>query len=409
MKDIRQIQSDFPILSRSIHGHPLVYLDNGATSQKPQQVIDTITSFLQTSNANVHRGIYTLSEEATEMYEGVREKVAQFIHARSSKEILFTRNATESLNLVALSWARQNLKKGDEIITTVMEHHSNIVPWQILAKERGIILRFVPVITEAGILDIDACTQLLNSRTKLVCVGHMSNLLGTVNPVKVLAVKAHEVGAKIAVDGCQAVPHMPVDVQDLQADFYVFSSHKMLGPTGVGVLWAREEILETTEPVMGGGDMIKTVSKTEATWNEIPWKFEAGTPNVSGVIGLGAAIDYLTHVGMTHIWDHEHEIAQYVLPKLLDIDGVHVFGIQEAHADRGAIFSFWVDGMHPHDIASIFDEEGIAIRAGHMCAQPLLTAYKKSSAARASFYLYNSIADADAFLAAIKKAKSIFS
>lgn len=408
MRDIQQIKNDFPIFSRTIHGHPLVYLDNGATSQKPKHVIDTVASFLQTHNANVHRGIYTLSEEATTLYEGVREKVAKFIHARSSKEIVFTHNATESLNLIALSWARQHLKKGDEIITTVMEHHSNIVPWQMLAQERGIILRFVPVITEAGILDIDACMQLLNSRTKLVCVGHMSNLLGTVNPIRVFAVKAHEIGAKIVVDGCQAVPHMPIDVQDLQADFYAFSSHKMLGPTGVGVLWAREEILETTEPIIGGGDMIKTVSQTEATWNDIPWKFEAGTPNVSGVIGLGAAIDYLTQIGMQNIWNHEQKIAQYVLPKLLDIDGVHVFGIQEAREDRGAIFSFWIDKIHPHDIASILDEEGIAIRAGHMCTQPLLTAYKKPAAARVSFYLYNSIDDADAFLVAIKKAKSIF-
>lgn len=408
MKDIEHLRDDFPILTRVIHGHPLVYLDSGATSQKPKQVIEAVASFTRHSNANVHRGIYTLSEEATALYEGAREKVAGFIHAQSPKEIIFTRNATESLNLVALSWARQNMQKGDEIITTVMEHHSNIVPWQMLAKERGIVLRFVPMIADAGILDIDAFKQLISVRTKLVCIGHMSNLLGTVNPVKVFAAKAHEVGAKVVVDGCQAVPHMPVDVQDLHADFYAFSSHKMLGPTGVGVLWARKEILEATEPVLGGGDMIKSVSQGEATWNDIPWKFEAGTPNVSGVIGLGAAVDYLSHIGMKQVWEHEQEISRYVLPKLLDIDGVKIFGIQEANADRGAIFSFWIDGMHPHDIASIFDEEGIAIRAGHMCAQPLLNEYKKPAAARASFYLYNTIADADAFLRAIEKAKKVF-
>jgi cysteine desulfurase/selenocysteine lyase len=408
MKDSLDVRNDFPIFTRVIGGHPLVYLDNAATSQKPKQVIDAVASFSKISNANVHRGIYTLSEEATAMYEGVREKVAAFIHAKSPKEIIFTRNATESLNLVALSWGRQNLKKGDEIITTVMEHHSNIVPWQMLAKERGIILRFVPMIMDAGILDIDAFKQLINPRTKLVCVGHISNLLGTVNPIKVFAAKAHEVGAKIVVDGCQAVPHMPIDVQDLHVDFYAFSSHKMLGPTGVGVLWAREEILEATEPALGGGDMIKTVTQTEATWNEIPWKFEAGTPDVSGVIGLGAAIDYLSHIGMKKIWDHEQQISQYVLPKLLDIDGVHIFGVQEANPGRGAIFSFWINGMHPHDIASILDEAGIAIRAGHMCAQPLLNEFKKPAAARASFYAYNTIADADAFLGAIEKAKSMF-
>jgi len=408
MIDSFVLKNDFPILSRSIHGKPLVYLDNGATSQKPQAVIDAMSTFQSTHNANVHRGIHTLSEEATAKYEASRQKVADFINAKSSDEIIFTRNATESMNLVALSWARQQLQKGDEIVTTIMEHHSNIVPWQMLAKERGVVVRFAPVFTEAGILDIDAFTHLITPKTKLVCVGHISNLLGTVNPVKVLAIKAHEVGAKILVDGCQAVPHMPVDVQKLDADFYAFSSHKMLGPSGVGVLWARRELLESIEPVLGGGDMIKTVSTEGTTWNDIPWKFEAGTPNISGVVGLGAAIDYLSKIGMQEIWEHEQELSRYVLPKLNAIDGVQVLGIHESNDDRAAIFSFWLDGIHPHDVASILDEDGIAIRAGHMCAQPLLTAYNMPAVTRASFYLYNTKEEADALLESVEKAKLLF-
>ena len=385
-----------------------MYLDNGATSQKPESVIRAMDEFQRVHNANVHRGIYTLSEEATERYEGARQQVANFIHANSSDEIIFTRNATESINLVALSWARQHMQSGDEIITTTMEHHSNIVPWQMLAKERGIVVRYVPVIAEAGILDVDVFSHLLNSRTKLVCVGHMSNVLGTINPVKVFAEKAHAVGAKLLVDGCQAIPHMPVDVQAIGADFYAFSGHKALGPTGIGVLWARKEILDDTEPVLGGGDMIKTVTLDESTWNDLPWKFEAGTPNVVGAIGLGAALAYLEHTGMDSIWSHEQNMTAYALPRLQAIEGVTIFGIQEASKDRGSIFSFWVDGLHPHDLASILDEEGIAIRAGHMCAQPILDVYKKPAAARASFYLYNTLEDADRLVEAIEKAKKIF-
>jgi len=409
MIDEQFLRNDFPIFSRQVKGKPLIYLDSAATSQKPLAVIDAMRNFQSQHNANVHRGIYTLSEEATEQYESARRTVADFIHAKSADEIIFTRNATESINLVALSWARQHLQKGDEVITTIMEHHSNIVPWQMLAKERGVVVKYVPVFGEAGILDIDAFTQLLNNKTKLVCIGHMSNLLGTVNPVKVLSIRAHEAGARVLIDGCQAVPHMPVNVQEAQADFYAFSSHKMLGPTGVGVLWARREILESTEPVLGGGDMIKTVTRGGATWNDIPWKFEAGTPNISGVVGLGAAIKYLSHIGMDNIWSHEQEMVGYLLPRLKAIHGVQLFGIPEVNGDRGAIFSFWLDGVHPHDLASIFDEDGIAIRAGHMCTQPLLETYKKPAAARASFYLYNTKEEADAFLSAIEKAKKIFS
>jgi cysteine desulfurase/selenocysteine lyase len=408
MIDLRALRLDFPILQRQVNGKPLVYLDNGATSQKPESVLQAMDDLQRNHNANVHRGIYTLSEEATALYEGAREKVRVFINARSVEEIIFTRNATEAINLVALSWARQHLKAGDEILTTEMEHHSNIVPWQMLAKERGIVLKFIPAQPDLGTLDIGAFESLLTSKTKLVCVGHMSNLLGTVNPVSTFVEKAHAVGAKILVDGCQAAPHMPVDVRQLGADFFAFSGHKMLGPTGIGVLWARKEILEATEPVLGGGDMIKEVTKAGASWNDLPWKFEAGTPNVVGAIGLGAAVDYLTKVGMDNVWQHEQDMAKYVLPKLTSIPGVQLFGIPQPSLDRGAIFSFWIDGMHPHDIASIFDEQGIAIRAGHMCAQPMLETLGKPAAARASFYLYNTQQEADVFLNAIEDAKKVF-
>ncbi|MEK7631497.1 MAG: cysteine desulfurase [Patescibacteria group bacterium] len=408
MFDPLTIRKDFPILGRQINGKPLVYLDNGATSQKPESVLQAMDDVQRNHNANVHRGIYTLSEEATALYEGAREKVRQFINALSVEEIVFTRNASEAINLVALSWARQNLKTGDEVLTTEMEHHSNIVPWQMLAKERGIVLKFLPAKPVEGVLDLGQLDTLLTSKTKLVCVGHMSNLLGTVNSVQTIVKKAHAIGAKVLVDGCQAVPHMPVDVQALDADFYAFSGHKMLGPTGIGVLWARKEILDATEPVLGGGDMIKEVTKAGATWNDLPWKFEAGTPNVVGAIGLGAAVDYLTQVGMANVWQHEQDIAAYVLPKLTAIPGVRLFGVQQPSPNRGAIFSIWIDGMHPHDIASIFDEQGIAVRAGHMCAQPMLERLGKPAAARASFYLYNTKAEADVFLNAIEDAKKVF-
>ncbi len=408
MFDPEAIRKAFPILARRIHEQPLVYLDNGATSQKPEPVLQAMDDAQRHHNANVHRGIYTLSEEATALYEGAREKIGRFIHAPSSQELIFTRNATEAINLVALSWARQNLQAGDEILTTVMEHHSNIVPWHMLAKERGIVLKFLPAKPTEGTLDVDQLDVLLTPKTKLVCVGHMSNLLGTVNPVSAIAQKAHAVGAKVLVDGCQAVPHLPVDVQNVGADFYAFSGHKMLGPTGIGVLWARQEILEQTEPVFGGGDMIREVTQAGASWNDVPWKFEAGTPNIVGAIGLGAAVDYLATIGMEDVWRHEQAIAHYVLPKLTAIPGVQLFGIPRPSPDRGAIFSFWVDGMHPHDIASIFDEQGIAVRAGHMCAQPMLEVLGKPAAVRASFYLYNTQAEADVFLNAIEDAKKVF-
>lgn len=408
MLNMQTFRKDFPILARQVNGKPLVYLDSAATSQRPQAVLQAMDDLLRQHNANVHRGIYQLSEEATALYEGSRERIAKFINAKSIQEIVFTRNATESINLVALSWARQNLKSGDEVLTTEMEHHSNIVPWQMLAKEKGIVLKFLPALPEAGTLDISTLDGLFSPKTKLVCVGHMSNLLGTVNPVQEIVQKAHAIGAKVLVDGCQSAPHMPVDVQELGCDFYAFSGHKMLGPSGVGVLWARQEILEMTEPVLGGGDMIKEVTIEKATWNDLPWKFEAGTPNIVGVIGLGAAVDYLTEIGMQNVWQHEQDMAAYVLPKLTAIPGVRLFGIPHAGSNRGATFSIWIDGMHPHDIASIFDEQGIAIRAGHMCAQLMLARLGKPAAARASFYLYNTQEEADAFLNAIEDAKKVF-
>ncbi|MFA6588550.1 MAG: cysteine desulfurase [Patescibacteria group bacterium] len=402
------IRRDFPILSRQINGKPLVYLDNAATSQKPRIVLKAMDDFQRQHNANVHRGIYTLSEEATELYETARQKVAKFINAKTSEEIIFTRNATESINLVALTWARQNLEKGEEILTTEMEHHSNIVPWQILAKEKGLKLNFLPTIPEKGILDLSKLANLLSSKTKLVCIGHISNLLGTINPIEKIIEQAHKIGAKVLVDGCQAVPHLPVDVQKINADFYAYSGHKMLGPTGIGVLWARKDLLETIEPIIGGGDMIKSVTKQKSIWNDLPWRFEAGTPNIVGVIGLGAAIDYLNQVGMRNVWEHEKKFVEYLLPKLKAIKGIKVFGIPEVSKNRGAIFSFWLEGMHPHDLASLFDEEGLCIRAGHMCAQVMLEAYGKPAAARVSFYLYNTLEEADKFLAAIERAKKVF-
>ncbi len=416
-----KVRKDFPIFGRKFGNKPLVYLDSAATSQKPEPVLVAMDEFLREHNANVHRGIYSLSEEATDLYEGARQKIANFINGKA-EEIIFTRNATESINLVALSWARQNLHKGDIVVTTEMEHHSNIVPWQMLGTSIGVTLRFIPVDPTSGTLDLHDVAKILDG-AKLVCISHMSNLLGTVNPIEDITKKAHDAGARVLIDACQSVPHMPVDVQKIGCDFLVFSGHKMLGPTGIGALWAKKALLESTEPVLGGGDMIKTVSLDEAIWNDIPWKFEAGTPNVVGAIGLGAAIDYLQSLGMENVWQHEQELSQYVLPKLREIPGVTVFGVQEpsplrtapangfavGDGGRAAIFSFWLDGMHPHDLASIMDEEGIAIRAGHMCAQPCLTRYGKPAAARASFYVYSTQADADAFLAAIVKAKNIFS
>ncbi|MFH1235656.1 MAG: cysteine desulfurase [Parcubacteria group bacterium] len=406
--DVQTIRKDFPILSRIIHGKPMAYLDSAATSQKPLAVIEATDKYYREYNANVHRGIYVISEEATAEYEAAREKVRAFINASSIEEIIYTRNATESLNLVRFTWGRQYVGKGDVIIVSEMEHHSNMVPWQLLAKEVGAELLYIPINTETGRLDQDVYKKLLERKPKLVGIVHMSNVMGTLNPVKEMTRLAHEAGAVVVIDGCQSTPHMPVDVRDLDADFFAFSGHKMLGPTGIGILYGKKKILESMQPFMGGGDMIKEVTKEGATWNDLPYKFEAGTPNVAGAIGLGVAVEYLKKVGMNNIWEHEQTMAKYILEKLQAIDGVQIIGPKEA-VDRGAAISFILQGAHPHDMASIFDDAGIAIRAGHLCAQPALASHGVDTVARASFYLYNTKEEADRFLATVEKVKEIFS
>lgn len=407
MFDVEKVRKDFPILNRQVHDKPMIYLDSAATSQKPLAVIDATSTFYSDHNANVHRGIYVLSEEATAAYEGAREKVRAFINAQSVEEIINTRNATESLNLVRFTWGRQFIGKGDVIVVSEMEHHSNMVPWQLLAKEVGAELLYIPINIETGRLDQDAYKKLLERKPKLVGIVHMSNAMGTLNPVKEMTKLAHDAGAIVIVDGCQSTPHMPVDLQDMDADFFAFSGHKMLGPTGVGVLYGKKKVLEQTQPFLGGGDMIKEVTKEGASWNDLPYKFEAGTPNVAGSVGLGAAIDYLNAVGMANIWEHEQEMAKYVLEKLQAIDGVRIVGPKDA-VDRAAAISFVMQGAHPHDMASIFDDTGIAIRAGHLCAQPALAAHGVDAVARASFYLYNTKEEADRFLETVLKVKEIF-
>ncbi len=403
--DVRRVRQDFPVLEQWVHGRPLVYLDNAATAQKPHQVIDALTTYYRTYNANVHRGIHTLSEQATENYEDARRKIACFINARSVKEVIWTRGTTESINLVAYSWGRANIGAGDEILLTQMEHHSNLIPWQILAQEKGAVLRFVPV-TNEGFLDLECLDDLLTTRTKLVSVVHMSNVLGTINPVAEIARRAHAVGAKVLVDGAQSVPHMPIDVQALDCDFLAFSGHKMCGPTGIGVLYGKRELLEAMPPFQGGGDMIKEVFLESATWNDLPWKFEAGTPSIAQAIGLGFAVDYLTQVGIEAIHHHEQEVVGYAMQALSQMDGVEIYGPPAGL--RGGVISFNLAGVHPHDIATILDHEGVAIRAGHHCAQPLMRRYQVPAMARASFYLYNTIEEVDVLLHALEHVKETF-
>jgi len=399
----QEIKKDFPVLQRKVNGHKIIYLDSAATSQKPLAVINTISKFYKTYNANVGRSIHTLAEEATEKYEGAREKVARFIGAPSSREIIFTRNATEAINLVAYSLGK-NLRPGDEIISTVMEHHSNIVPWQFL-KASGVVLKFADI-DEKGNLDLQQLKKLLSKKTKIVCLTHVSNVLGTINPVAEISKLAHEAGALVLVDGAQSAPHMPVDVKKLGCDFFVFSGHKMLGPTGIGVLWGRAEILENLHPFLGGGDMIREVKLEETSYNELPWKFEAGTPNIEGAIALGAAIDYLEKIGMEKIREHEIEITNYALQKLSKIKGIRIFGPKNP-SERGGVISFTIKGAHPHDVAQILDESGIAIRSGHACCQPLMKILKVPAVCRASFYIYNTKEDVDALVAGIEKVKKV--
>ena len=403
MMDLSRYRKDFPILQQTVKGRPLVYLDNAATAQKPLRVIEAVDQYYREYNSNVHRGLHTLSERATRAYEEAREKVARFIRAPRSEEIIFTRNTTESINLVAYTWARQFLKSGDAILLSEMEHHSNLVPWHLLREERQIELRFIPV-TPAGELDLSQLKSLLDG-VKLVAVTHMSNVLGTVKPVEMITAEAHAAGAKVLIDGAQAVPHMPVDLQAIDCDFYAFSGHKMCGPTGVGVLWAKGDILREMPPFLGGGEMIHEVFLDHSDYADIPNKFEAGTPNIAQAIGLGAAVDYLSEIGMDNVWRHEQEMAALAIEKLKSIKGLRIFG-ESAH--RGAAISFEIEGVHPHDLATILDEQGIAIRAGHHCAQPLMRKFNVQSTARASFYFYNVPEEIDILVEGLKTAKRMF-
>lgn len=406
MYDIEAIRQQFPILQRQVHGKPLVYLDSAATSQKPLAVIDAMDRYYREYNANVHRGVHTLSEEATAAYEGARKRIARFINARSPRELIYTRNATEAINLVAATWGRANLTPNDAVLITEMEHHSNIVPWQILRDQIGFELRAVPV-TDEGYLDMDAFDRLLDERVKLVAVTHMSNVLGTINPIAEMTAKAHAVGALVLVDGAQSVPHMPVDVQALDIDFLAFSAHKMAGPTGIGALWARRELLEAMPPYMGGGDMIAFVSLERSTWADLPHKFEAGTPAIAEAIGFGAAVDFLSELGMENVRAHEIEITEYALEALSEVPGLRLLGPRKA-ADKGGVAAFVLDGVHPHDIASILDAEGVAVRAGHHCAQPLMQRYKVPATTRASFYVYTTREEIDRLVEALHVVRKVF-
>ncbi|MFH1636566.1 MAG: cysteine desulfurase [Chloroflexota bacterium] len=404
--DVDKIRADFPVLGREVRpGVPLVYLDSTATSQKPAQVIEAMDAFYRHSNANTHRGIYALAEEATAAYESARERIAAFIGAGSPREVIFTRNTTESINLVARTWGRANLQAGDVIILTEMEHHSNLVPWQMLAAERSLRLEFIPV-TPAGRLDLDVYRELLALEPGLVAFTQMSNVLGTITPAKEIIRLAHEAGALTLVDAAQSVPHLPVDVQSLDADFLAFSAHKMCGPTGIGVLYGRKELLAAMPPFLGGGDMIKRVELRSFVTNSIPYKFEAGTPAIAEAIGFGAAVDYLSEIGMAAVAQHEHEIVAYALERLEEIPGVKVFG--PAAEFKGAVLSFTLDGIHAHDISQILDMDGIAVRAGHHCAMPLHTKFGLPATARASFYLYNTMDEVDRLVNGIYNVKKIF-
>jgi cysteine desulfurase/selenocysteine lyase len=408
--DVARVKKDFPILERDVHGHHLVYLDSAATSQKPRQVIDAMTDYYEHHHGGVHRSVHALGEEATAAYELAREKIASFVKA-DVRGVVFTRGTTESTNLVAYAWVRRRLGPGDEVLSTLMEHHSNIVPWQMATKDCGATLRYIPV-TDSGELDLSSLDDLITERTKLVCVTGMSNVLGTMPDLKPIIEAAHAVGALVLVDGAQLVPHHAADFREMHADFLVFSSHKMLGPTGVGALVARPELLEEMDPFLGGGEMIRDVTLQGATWNDVPWKFEAGTMMTAETVGFGAAVDYLTELGMDNVRAHEVQIARYAIKILDGIEGLVLYGPRDPE-HRGAVLSFNVFGrdgelVHPHDVGTILDTEGVAIRAGHHCAKPLMTRYDVPATCRASGYVYNSEADFDALGEAICKARSFF-
>ncbi|KEF40168.1 cysteine desulfurase /L-selenocysteine selenide-lyase (L-alanine-forming) [Schinkia azotoformans MEV2011] len=401
--NIQEIRKQFPILHQQVNNHPLVYLDSAATSQKPVQVIEAVDRYYREYNSNVHRGVHTLGTLATDGYEGAREKVRKFINAKAVQEIVFVRGTTTGINTVAASYARANLKEGDEIVITPMEHHSNIIPWQQVAKTSGATLKYIPL-QEDGTIALADVEKTVTPNTKIVSVMYVSNVLGTINPVKEIAAIAHKNGAVMVVDGAQSTPHMKIDVQDLDCDFYALSGHKMCGPTGIGVLYGKKALLEKMEPIEFGGEMIDFVDLYDSTWKELPWKFEGGTPIIAGAIGLGAAIDFLEEIGMDNIAQYEHKLAQYAMEKVGGVEGVTIYGPKE----RAGLVTFNIDDVHPHDVATVLDAEGIAVRAGHHCAQPLMKWLKVSATARASFYLYNTEEEIDVFVKALIKTKEYF-
>ncbi|NIM13563.1 MAG: SufS family cysteine desulfurase [Candidatus Aminicenantes bacterium] len=402
--NLEALKADFPVLQQVINDKPLVYFDNAATTQKPRVVIERMRTYYEMENSNVHRGVHTLSQRATDAYENARETVRAFINAAHSKEIIFVRGATEAINLVARSFGQKYIKKGDEILISAMEHHSNIVPWQMVCEEKGARLRVIPM-NRKGELNMDAFTRLLGTNTRLVAVTHVSNALGTVNPVSEIIEMAHRKGIPVLVDGAQSVPHMPVDVRELGCDFFVFSGHKMYGPTGIGVLYGRAELLEEMPPYQGGGDMIRSVTFDKTTFNGLPYRFEAGTPNIAGAVGLAAAVEYLNSIGMDQVAAHEKALLDYATNRLLQLEGLTIFG----NAKRKAgVISFLFNDVHPHDIGTILDQEGVAIRTGHHCAQPVMDFFSISATARASFGLYNTTQEIDRFIDALKKIKEVF-
>jgi cysteine desulfurase / selenocysteine lyase len=405
--DVKEIRKHFPILDQEVNGHPLVYLDSAATSQKPVQVIDAINDYYRGYNSNVHRGVHTLGTRATDGYEGAREKVRKFINASSTQEVIFTRGTTTAINTVAASYGRANLGAGDEIVITHMEHHSNVIPWQQLAKETGAALKYVPL-QEDGTLTLEDVKETVTAQTKIVSITMVSNVLGTMNPIKDIAKIAHDQGAVMVVDGAQAAPHMKIDVQDLDCDFFAFSGHKMVGPTGIGVLYGKKKHLNKMEPIEFGGEMIDFVGLQESTWKELPWKFEGGTPIIAGAIGLGAAIDFLEDIGLDNIEAYEHKLAEYALNKMNEVEGMTIYGPKDP-GQRAGLVTFNIHDVHPHDLATVLDAEGIAIRAGHHCAQPLMKWLNVSATARASFYLYNTEEDIDKLVAGLVKTKEFFS
>lgn len=403
MNDIRKY---FPVLNQEVNGHPLVYLDSAATSQKPTQVLEVLKKYYEFDNSNVHRGVHTLGNRATDSYEGAREKIRKFINANSTEEIIYTRGTTTSINTVAAAYGHANVNEGDEIVITKMEHHSNFIPWQQLAKQQKAVLKFIEL-EEDGTISLETVRKTITPKTKIVAVTMASNVLGTINPVKEITEIAHENGAITVIDAAQGAPHMPIDVQDIDCDFLAFSGHKMCGPTGIGVLYGKKAHLENMEPIEFGGEMIDFVDLYDSTWKELPWKFEGGTPNIAGAIGLGAAIDFLNEIGLENIAKHEHELVEYAIAEMEKVGGISIYGPLDAQKRCGLI-TFNLDGVHPHDLATILDMNGIAIRAGHHCAQPLMKWLQCTATARASFYMYNSKEDVDAFVAGLRMAKEYF-